>query len=147
MSEATLHAETVPRAPWHLGVVGVLSLLWNAAGTYTIIAAERGTLADLEPGEAAYYAAQATWFVIVTHIALYGSIAAALAVLLRSRFAVPLYAISLAAIVVTNGYDLAMGTSNMFNNTATVVVTLAIWVLAVLQLWYAVATHRRGLLT
>jgi hypothetical protein len=66
---------------------------------------------------------------------------------LRSRFAVPLYAISLAAIVVTNGYDLAMGTSNMFNNAATIAVTLAIWVLAVLQLWYAIAMHRRGLLT
>ena len=146
MSEATLQGEATSKVPWHLWVVGMLSLLWNAAGAYTIVSAQQGTLADIKPDEAAYYAAQTGWFVAVTDIALFGAILAALALLIRSRWAVTLYAISLAAIIVTNGYDLAMGTSRMMTNTATIVVTLAIWVLAALQLWYAWAMKGRGVL-
>ena len=87
-----------PKAPWHLWPVGVLALLWNAAGAYTIMTAQAGRLAGVAPDEAAYYAAQPTWFVVVTDVALIAAIAAAAALLLRSRLAVPLFGISLAAI-------------------------------------------------
>jgi hypothetical protein len=138
--------EAQAKAPWHVWVVGLLALLWNGAGAYTILMAQRGLLADVSADEAAYYSAQQTWFVIVTDIALLGGILGGLALLLRSRSAVHLFTISLVAIAVTNGYDLAMGSSRMFTNTATVVVTCLIWVLAALQLWYAAAMKRRGVL-
>jgi hypothetical protein len=146
MSELAM-SETKPRAPWNLWVVGVLSLLWNAAGAYTIIAAQLGALPGMRQSEVDYYAAQAQWFVIATDVALLGGIAGAAALLIRSRGASWLYALSLVAIVITNGYDLAMGTSQMFNNSGTVITTCLIWVLALLQLWYAAAMRRRGLLT
>ena len=44
--------------PWHVWAVGVLALLWNAAGAYTIMMAQAGRLADISQEEAAYYAAQ-----------------------------------------------------------------------------------------
>ena len=134
------------KAPWHVWVAGVLALLWNGAGAYTIMMAQRGLLAGVSADEAAYYAAQAPWFVIVTDIALCGGILGAVALLLRSRWAVTLFAVSLAAIVVTNGYDLAMGTSRMFTNTTTVIVTCLIWGLAILQLWYTATMQTRGVL-
>lgn len=134
------------RTPWHLWLVGILSLLWNASGAYTIISAQQGMLVGVSEDEAAYYAAQAPWFVAVTDIALLTGIVGALALLFRSRFAVPLFALSLIAIVVTNGYDLMMGTSRMFTNTTTIFVTCLIWALAALQLWYAAAMRRRGVL-
>ena len=59
-----------PKAPWHLRVVALVALLWNAAGAYTIMMAQAGRLYDLEPGEAAYYAAQPVWFVVLTDVAL-----------------------------------------------------------------------------
>lgn len=134
------------RTPWHVWVVGILSLLWNASGAYIIVTAQLGRLAGVSEAEAAYYAAQAPWFVALTDIALFSAIAGALALLIKSRFAVPLFAISLVSIVVTNGYDLIMGTSQMFNNTGTIVTTCLIWVLSVLQLWYAAAMRGRGVL-
>lgn len=135
------------KRPWHLWVVGILSLLWNASGAYTIMSAQAGRLAGIAPDEAAYYAAQAPWFVAVTDIALLSAFTAAIALLLRSRWAVPLYVLSIVCIAVTAGYDLAAGTSRMFANSGALIATVLIWILAVLQWWYAAAMRAKGVLS
>lgn len=145
MIDSALRTEPT-KTPWHLWVVGLLALLWNGAGAVTIIAAQAGMLPDIPADEAAYYANQPLWFVVVTDAALTAALLGALSLLLRSRWAVALFAISLFAIVVTHAYDGAMGTSRMMNNTGTIVVTLCIWVLALAQWWYATAMRKRGVL-
>ena len=146
MTDTTFAGAEAPRAPWHLWVVGILALLWNASGAFTIMMAQAGRLPSLEPDEAAYYAAQPAWFVIVTDLALIAAIAAAAALLLRSRLARPLFALSLAAIAVTAGYDLVAGTSRMYANPGALIATIAIWILAVLQLLYAIAMRKGAVL-
>lgn len=135
------------KTPWHLWTVGILTLLWDGSGAYTILLAQAGRLPGISADEAAYYAAQPLWLVVVTDIALFGAIAAGLALLLRSRVAVWLFAISLAAIFVADVYDLAAGTSRALANTGAMIVTALIAVLAVLQLVYALAMRKRGVLT
>ena len=133
-------------APWHLWLVAVVALLWNGAGAYTILMAQAGRLYDLEPGEAAYYAAQPIWFVTVTDVALFAAIGAALALLFRKRMSVWMFALSLSAIVITNGYELAAGTSRVLLSGAALGVTIFIVLLAILQLAYAWAMTRRAVL-
>lgn len=135
------------KAPWHLWVVAILAILWNGSGAYTIMMAQAGILSDISEDEAAYYAAQPIWFVIVTDIALLAAIAAAVALLLRSRAAVWLFALSLTAIIVTNAYDLAAETSRVLVSRGALVVTGIIILLAVLELMYALAMKRRAVLT
>jgi hypothetical protein len=127
--------------------VGVLTLLWDGSGAYTILMAQAGRLPGLSADEAAYYAAQPLWLVITTDIALFGAIAAGAALLLRSRAAVWLFAISLAAILIADVYDLAAGTSRALANPGALIVTAIIAVLAILQLVYARAMQKRGVLT
>jgi hypothetical protein len=103
-------------------------------------------LPGLSADEAAYYAAQPLWFVAVTDIALAGAILAALALLLRSKAAVWLFALSLLAILVANGYDLAAGTSRALVSQGAMAATCVIVVLAVLELLYAWAMKTRGVL-
>lgn len=146
MSEIASETGAPAKTPWHIWVVGILSLLWNAAGAYTIMSAQAGRLEGIAADEAAYYAAQPTWFAALTDIALLSAIAAAAALLLRSKWAVELFILSIVCIAVTACYDLAMGTSRMFSNTGALVATLAIWVLAVLQLWYAASMRKKGVL-
>jgi hypothetical protein len=134
------------KAPWHLWVVAIVALLWNSAGAYTIVMAQAGRLYDLEPGEAAYYAAQPIWFVIVTDIALAAAIAGALALLSRKSMAVWLFALSLSAIFVTNGYELAVATSRAFVSRAALIVTVIIVLIAVFELAYARSMKRRAIL-
>jgi hypothetical protein len=134
------------KTPWHLWVVGILALLWNASGAYTIIMAQAGRLADVGPEEAAYYAAQPLWLVIATDIALFAGIAAAIALLLRSRTAVWLFGLSLVAIIVSNIYDVAAGTSLVLVATNWLVLELLIIGIAILEYVYAWAMKRRMVL-
>jgi len=136
----------ISRSPWHLWVVAILALLWNGAGAYTIMMAQAGRLSDLEPGEAAYYAAQPTWFVVVTDLALVASVVAAVALLARSRLAVWLFAVALGAIVVTNAYEVAAGTSRVLAGRGALIVTAIIIIIAILELTYARAMTKRGVL-
>ena len=109
--------------------------------------AQAGRLADLKPEEAAYYATQPIWFVVATDISLPAAIAAAIALLLRSRTAVWLFALSLVSILVTNVYDLAAGTSRTLANQTAAIVTVGIVAIAILELAYVRAMRKRGVLT
>ena len=141
-------AVVLPRrkTPWHLWVVGSLALLWNASGAYTIMMAQAGRLPSVGAAEAEYYAAQPLWFAVVTDVALVAAVAAAVALLLRSRSAVWLFALALLAIFTTNTYDIAAGTSRVLVDRGALVVTCVIVILAILQLVYAVAMSRRAVL-
>lgn len=125
------------KRPWHLWVVGVAAFLWNMAGALTIMLAQAGRLYDLEPGERAYYAAQPSWFVILTDMSLIAAVAAAIALVLRRVAAVYLFAFSFAAILMTNGYELAAGTSRMLVTRAAAIVTVVIALIALFELVYA----------
>ncbi len=108
--------------------------------------AQAGRLPNPEPDELAYYAVQPLWFVVVTDIALAAAIGAALGLLFRSRAAVWMYALSLGAIVVTNSYELAAGTSQMLVHRAALVATVLIACIAAFELVYASAMKSRGVL-
>jgi hypothetical protein len=122
------------KTPWHLWTVGVLTLLWNGSGAYTIMMAQAGELANLSADEVAYYAAQPTWYVILVDVAVTAPLLAGIALLFRSRFAVMLFAIGLAVVIFADIYELAAGTSRALLNTATMTVTSVILVIAILQL-------------
>jgi hypothetical protein len=134
------------KAPWHLWAVGILSLLWNGAGAYTIVMAQAGRLANLSTDEVAYYAAQPAWYVILVDIAVIAPVLAAVALLLRSRFAVLLFAVGLAAVLCADVYELAAGTSRALLNATTMIVTSLILAIAILQLWYSQTMRTRAVL-
>lgn len=139
-------AATTAKAPWHLWTVAILTLLWNGSGAYTIWMAQAGALPNLRPDEIAYYEAQALWFMLVTDVALVAPLAAAVALMFRSKSALWLFGVSVAAILTTNTYDLLAGSSRALANTGALVVTCIIVVLAILQLIYARAQAKRGVL-
>ncbi len=40
----TTSAAPARRRPWHIWVVGIMALFWNASGAYTIMLAQAGKL-------------------------------------------------------------------------------------------------------
>ena len=134
------------KTPWHLWAVAILTLLWNGSGAVTILLAQMGRLPNIDPDEAAYYAAQPSWFVISTEIATFAPVAAAVALLVRNQLAVWLFALSLGLILVNNVYELVAGTSRALVNQGALIVTAIIVVIAALQLVYANAMKKRGVL-
>lgn len=137
---------SVRKRPWHLWVVAILTFLWNGSGAYTILMAQAGRLSNVDAQETAYYSAQPTWFVIVTDITLVLPLAAAIALLMGSRSAVVLFALSVIAIIVNNAYEFAAGTSLAVADRGWLILTAIIVVIAILQLAYAWAMRNRGVL-
>ena len=146
MSEIAIDGAAPTRTPWHVWMVGILSLLWNASGGWVFVQAQSGAPMDMDATEIAYYAAQEAWFVVVTDVAFGAAILAAVALLLRSRWAVHLYGLSLAAIVVTSAYDIAQGTALLLKDQGWLILDIVTTGLAILQLCYAVAMRTRRVL-
>lgn len=146
MSEIAMDGTTSAKTPWHLWVVGILSLLWNLGGAWTFIQAQSGAPMDMDATEIAYFAAQEPWMVALTDVAVVAPLLAAIVMLLRSRWAVHLYGLSVAAIVVTNVYDVAAGTALMLNDRGWLILNCITFGLAILQWLYAWAMRRRGVL-
>ena len=134
------------RAPWHLWAVAILTLFWNGAGAVTILMAQTGSRLDMDSREVAYYANQPLWFVLATDLATFLPVAAAVALLLRSRSAVWLFALALAAIVFTNAYDVAAGTSLTLADQGWRNLTVVLVIIALLQFGYAWMIRKRGVL-
>jgi hypothetical protein len=118
------------KTPWHL----------------CIMMAQMGRLADVGPEEAAYYAGQPFWLVISTDISLFTGIAAAIALLLRSRMAVWLFGLSLFVIIANGIYDVAAGTSLVLVDRNWLILELVILLIAILEYVYAWAMRRRMVL-
>jgi hypothetical protein len=145
MSELAM-GEGSPRTPWHLWVVGGLSLLWNVAGAWTIMSAQSGAPMDMDASEIAYYAEQPTWLAAITDVALIAAVLAAVLLLLRSRWSVPLYGLSIAAIVVASVADVARGTALLLQDQGWLILDVVTTGLAIVQLAYALAMRHRGVL-
>ena len=146
MTDSAMAGSVAPKVPWHLWVVGVLSLLWNVSGAWVFVSAQTGNPMDMDATEIAYYAAQAPWFVAVTDVAFAAAVLAAIALLLRSRWAVHLYGLSIAAIVVTSAYDIAQGTALLLQGQDWLILSCVTTCLAIVQLVYAMAMRSRGVL-
>ena len=86
------------------------------------------------------------WFVIATDLGLLSGVAAGVALLVRSRAAVWLFALSLIAIVVDNIVDLAAKTSLALTDAGWRNLTVTVVIVAALQLTYAWAMKKRSVL-
>lgn len=134
------------KSPWHLYVVGIVAFLWYAMGAATIQMAQLALLPGLDAGEIAYYAAKPIWLVAATAIGTYGSVLGSVLLLMRSRVADPVFALSLFSIMVANILELADGTSRAYANDGAALVTLIVAV-GGLAVWsYTYAMVRNGVL-
>ena len=83
---------------------------------------------------------------IATNVATVSPLLAAIALLIRSRWAVHLYALSFAAIVVTSAWDISQGTALMLKSPDWLLLNCVTACLAIAQLAYAAAMRGRGVL-
>lgn len=92
------------RTPRHVWVVGVLALLWNSLGAldYTMTETRNASyLSSFTPEQLAYFYGFPKWAVATWALSVWGGVLGSLAVLLRKRWAVPVFALSLATMLLT----------------------------------------------
>lgn len=144
------------QAPWHLWVVGILGLLWNGFGGYDYYmsqtANEEHIAAMTEPfgfeAEVAtqYFASFPLWADAAWALGVWGSIAGSLLLLLRSRFAFHAFAASIIGLVLAMFYQFGNPIPGLTDSAMTMVFTVCIVILILLQTWYAKRMTARGVL-
>ena len=139
------------RAPTHLYLVGILATLWNGFGCYDYIMSQTQNAEYLKMmgGEeaAAYYTSFPTWAVAFWAIGVWSALAGSLALLIRSRWAVTLFGLSLVGLFVGTLYQFGMSNPpESLKTPAMYWMTAIVWVAAICSFVYARAMSARGVL-
>lgn len=140
------------KTPWHLWVVGGLSLLWNAYGGFDfIMSVTRGEAywreSGMTPPMIDYYNAMPAWMYGPWILGVWGAVIGSILLLLRNRLAVPAFAASVVGAIASALYGVMNPMPPL--PPAMAVMTYMPWVIVViaaLLLWYAWAMGKRGVL-
>lgn len=130
------------KTPWHLWVVGVVSLLWNAVGAfdYTMTKMQNAEyLAAFTPEQQAWFAGFPLWANVGWALGVWGSLLGSVLLLGRSRHAVSAFLISLIGLAISCVYQFGMhygDLARMFGSFP-LVFTGIIWVILIALFVYA----------
>ena len=141
--------------PAHLWVVSILALLWNAFGCYDYLmtrARDADYIASMMPGTDpnavfAYIDSFPVWAQAGWALGVWGGLAGAVLLLIRSRYAVWAFALSLIGAVLGLGYQIANpgGPAGMHEGAGAVMPYVIIAV-AVFLLWYSWSMEKKAVL-
>ena len=145
-------AATTPttKTPWHLWVIGVVSLLWNAVGALDFTMTQthnEAYMGQFTPEQLEYYYSIPLWVVIPWGIATWGSLAGSVLLLLRKKLAVLVNLVVLVALAVTFFHNFVLSDGLKVMGGAGALIFTAVIVIVAVLLWvYARAMARRGVL-
>ena len=132
--------QLTPKTPWHLWVVGGLSLLWNFGGvvSYTTTKLQALGVANMPAAQLDYYYSFPAWATVFWALGVWGCFFGSLALLLKRKFAVWLFAVSIIGLIGTSIYQ--WGVSDMpdtLKTTGHIAFALAIWAITIGLFFYA----------
>ena len=142
--------DTRRRAPLHFWIVAGLSLLWNAFGAFDYTMTnlkDAGYLANFPPEMMDYIEAMPVWATAAWALGVWGAFAGSVLLLLRSRYAVAAFGVSLLGLAVSTLYQWTMPQRPEWMTEPTMLAMNAvIWAAAIFLLFYALAMQRKGVL-
>lgn len=138
-------------APWHLWLVGLLMLVWNAMSCYSHVmtltqndAYFRAT--GVTPEIAAYFAAVPAWNVVAWTIGVWGGALAAVGLLMRKSWAVWWFVASQLAMAVNSVATLLNPEAHEILGKVGSIGAVAVITLGAFVVLYSTAMKRRGVL-
>ena len=133
-------------APWHLWLVGVLTLLFNAMGilSYTTTKVEMLAEMGMTPEQIAFMNSYPAWASALWALGVWGAFAGSVLLLLRSRFAVPAMLVALLGLIGTTIYNYGM--AEVPASMEAPVLDVAIWAVTLFLLVYARTMRAVGVL-
>jgi len=143
MSEARV------RAPIHLWIVGILSLLWGLIGAFDYLATELRLdfyMSAFSQQQLDYFYGFPAWMVAAWALAVWCGLAGSLCLLLRKKWAVWLFAVSLAGLAVSTLYNFVLANGAEIMGSEAAIFTVVIWVMAIFLFLYARAMAKKGVL-
>jgi hypothetical protein len=145
-------ATTAKRAtPGHLWIVGFLALLWNAFGCYDYLmtqTANAAYLAKMPADQIAYMNSLPSWLTAFWALGVWGGLVGSVAMLMRSRYSVWAFALSLIGAVIGMGYQMfVVKMPASMNQGAMAIMPWVIIIVAAFLLWYSWSEEKKGVLS
>lgn len=97
-------AATARRTPWHLWMIGILGVLWNAVGAFDYLMTQtqnESYMSQFTPEQLEYFYGFPAWVVAFWALAVWGGVLGTLLLLLRKRLAVPVLLVSFVSMIIT----------------------------------------------
>ena len=145
MNAGAAHRKT----PVHLWIVGVLALLWNAMGAFDYLATQmelESYMSSFTEEQLAYFYGFPSWAVAFWATAVWGALLGSVGLLLRRKWSVWVFGVSVAAMVVTSIYNFGLSNGAEVMGSEGVIFSVVIWVISILLLVYAWSQAKRGVL-
>ncbi|MEQ1548027.1 MAG: hypothetical protein ABL918_05185 [Chakrabartia sp.] len=137
------------KTPWHIWVVGVASLFWNAMGgvDYTMTHLHNTAwLAQLTPEQIAYINSFPAWATACWAFGVWGAVVGSVLLLLRSRWAVAAFAASLLGLIGSHIFQFGSKGPDGWNTMSDTIFASILAIVAIALLWYARVMRRHGVL-
>ncbi|MEP5937219.1 MAG: hypothetical protein ABJ239_02730 [Erythrobacter sp.] len=134
------------KTPWHLWVVGILTLLWNSVGGMSYTFTRLGMLESLgmTPDQIAYFDTYPIWANTAWALGVWGAIAASLLLLARSRHAVTAIIIATIGLIGTSIYQHVL--TQTPESLQSPGLAISIWLTTLFMLWYSIRMKSAGVL-
>lgn len=140
-SASTTPTRTAPvRTPVHLWIVGALALLWNGYGAFDYLATVfrwEPHMSNFPQDQLDYFYSFPAWMVAAWAIAVWGGLAGSIGLLLRKRWAVWMFGLSIVGMVITTIYSFFLSNGMEIMGTAGAVFSAVIWIIALALFFYA----------
>ena len=139
------------RTPWHLWLVGVIAVLFNAIGVFDyVMSMSQGAAymarAGMTPAQIAHYQEMPGWMTVIWTVGVWGAMLGSVLLLLRKGLAVPVFAVSLAAFLVSLLYTYVLTDGGDIMGAQMAIASAVITVLLLFFLWYSWLMTKRGVL-
>jgi hypothetical protein len=137
------------KAPFHLWIIGILAVLWNAMGAFDYAATQMKLdfyMSQFSPEQLDYFYNFPAWADAGWAIAVWGALLASLVLLMRKAFAVWLFGISILGMAATAVYTFFLTDSSSVMGEDALMFTAVIWVIAIFLYFYSIAMAKRRVL-
>lgn len=133
--------------PWHLWVIGILSLLWSAGGAWDYLQVQLANPAYINaisektgvPAEEAmaYFAAFPAWMDAAWALGVWGAVAGSALLLLRSRWTVVAFIVAFFGLFIGTLHGISDPLPGTEGSTMRIVTTMLAWAIAIGLIFYS----------
>ena len=143
--------DTSIETPWHLWLVGVIAVLFNAIGAFDyVMSMAQGSSymasAGMTPAQIAHYQEMPAWMIVVWTIGVWGAMLGSVLILMRHRMAPRIFAVSLTAFLISLIYTYVLTDGGRIMVGQMAIASVVITALLLFFTWYSWLMTTRGVL-
>lgn len=137
------------KAPLHLWIIAIVSLLWNAMGAFDYTATQLKLdfyMSNFSEEQLAYFYGFPAWAKAFWAIGVWCSLLGSLLLLFRKALAAWLFGAAILGLAGTSVYNFVLSDGAALMGDGAVTMSVVIWVIALLLYFYAAAMAKRRVL-